>query len=968
MNTELLYQQLEESRVKSTSGVYFILPLKLRDILTPAQVDLAVQEINCEAHERIGLSRKLVEDGLVTFAILIWMRRTSAIVRFRDFECLDRKLPLDETKAREIAPEFGISFAREVQWQFLPYFFQSDMCDYHRHIHDAGMVFPFVGQVEDIGEGGFGKVTKLEIPASLQGFYRETVGTVAVVRKSVVYRKRYTKDRYDQLFLKEMKSLRLLHRLKHPNIIPLLGSYTHQQEHNFLFPYFPMDLAHFLQLDTRFGDFRWDFTFPLALRGLASALEHTHDLHLELEQNGLNLDATGYHHDLRPANILVRGNTYILADFGLGGMKDEGMKSTTPWKMGTGDYLAPESRDAATFANQLVGRSIDVWAFGCLLAELATYIHRGPKGVEQFRVAREGELRPGWISTYFYSSSGQLKPSVREWLQELGNTSSTLTQDLVQVAFLALEPAVESRPSMHQIRFALDIRGFRALVSAVCNSFDQFLGCSSAGQDTECTQQASMWFELERVRVFGRLLLSQASEQNSVFTEEDTIQACYKKLQSLFCTINAELGLHDAKGSQSVESFIEIRKSFEERIQCLVQDLWDFLPSACFRKIQQIWIQSMQEDDIERLNNIDASLQAHRRQDMRDMGAIAKMKALRLQLENDTTSGTAQLLRPREDLSDLQLSNGHTYGKFRGGRVLVEWMYYRPQWESIPEVQRLMVMELKARGFSIDPEPTGLRMLKCLGFVEEAGNQGRRHGYGFLYKLPEQVEGYCFVPPVTLKQLLSLGMDRQLGSESQAPLRGKFLLAHSLALFFEKFYTVGCVHETFSSKNVIFAHTSLEMFASTNTWSQPYVVGFQKSRPDGESWATEGPPDETDFSEYEHPEYREGGRFLLEYDVYSLGLVLLEIGSWIPLQKFSQKRGHRTLGTREFRKVLLEKYVPRLEATVGTVYSKAVSACLDGSLVLRSDKVASDDLESSVFGEYIEKVVNPLEELSQLRI
>src|SRR5277367_22303 len=217
--------------------------------------------------------------------------------------------------------------------------------------------------------------------------------TVAVIRKRIMRRKTQPSENYNAAFEKEMAILRLLGTLSHPNIVPLLASYTYNDEHNFLFPCFEMDLKQFLEQNARLGEFRWNFTFHLALCGLASALEHTHSLHLKTKENGLDFDAIGYHYDCRPANILVSKSTLILADFGLGKLKPAEAGSDTPWKQGAGDYFAPECMDAS-FAHQRVGRAIDVWAFGCLMVEVMTYMERGPEGLQKFRESRLGELRP----------------------------------------------------------------------------------------------------------------------------------------------------------------------------------------------------------------------------------------------------------------------------------------------------------------------------------------------------------------------------------------------------------------------------------------------------------------------------------------------------------------------------------------------------------------------------------------------
>jgi serine/threonine protein kinase len=782
-----------------------------------------------------------------------------------------------------------------------------------------------------------------------------------VIRKNVKRRKAQPSESCKGAFEKEMATLRLLRTLSHPNIVPLLGSYTYNDEHNFLFPCFEMDLEHFLEQDVRFGEFSWNFTFHLALCGLASALEHTHNLHLREKENGLDFDAIGYHNDFRPANILVSKSTYILADFGLGGLKSAEAKSETPWKKGAGDYIAPECMDAS-FAHQRVGRAIDVWAFGCLVVDVMTYMERGPEGVRRFRESRLGEMRPGWQSTYFHDSSGQLKASVRRWLDELGNTSSS-TKQILQIAFQALEPNPEVRPRISQIRRSLTIHVLRVLLSAVLEIFGVYV--DAAEQQRSLPMQ--LWFEGERIRAFLGALSLDYDQGSHIFEDFKSYNACCGAMMAIFRRIESEL---DTKGTKNLSALrVEIlhdrRGSFEEQIRVLVQKLWDLLPSAYARRAQATWFQSMQMDDMDRLSKIDAYLQSHYREDFADAGARAHMRAILLQMQNNPMTGATEFFHPREDLDRLESMGGHTYGVFKKRqRVLVEWMFYRPEREAVPPEERLFIMQLRAKDFGTDPKPNGLRILKCLGFVEQIDEQDRSHGYGFLYELPQEIDDREFMPPVALRQLLL----QDVNLARQPPLRGKFQLAHSLALFFEEFYTVGCLHGTFNSNNVIFNHSPSTIFGSTHIWNQPYVVGFQKSRPDGQSWATEGPADDTSLQVYEHPDYRQNNRFVLEYDYYSLGLVLLEIGGWTPLQEWCKRKEYRTLDPKDFRKLLIKKYVPRLATTVGEVYRDAVCTCLDGTLERDRKSSPSVGLDKEVFNMFTEKVAKPLEELSLLRI
>jgi hypothetical protein len=348
---------------------------------------------------------------------------------------------------------------------------------------------------------------------------------------------------------------------------------------------------------------------------------------------------------------------------------------------------------------------------------------------------------------------------------------------------------------------------------------------------------------------------------------------------------------------------------------------------------------------------------------------MARMKAIRLNLLRGFKYSIKNLLHSTKDLTNKEDKKGHRYASFKTTtRVLVEWMYYRPSWEKIPVSQMLMAMELKAQGFNVHPKPPGLRLLKCLGFVEDSQESGKRQGYGFLYELPanEFKSGFA----ITLSELLSASLTPKTAESAIAPLKGKLKLANALALFFGHFHAMGWLHESFNSKNILIPATSDELFNLSTSWSQPYVVGLQKSRPEGKSYHTEGPSDDNSLVDYEHPDYRKKGRFLREYDYYSLGMVLLEIGLWFPVKAWSQRQDYRQLRPEQFRQLLISKYAPRLKDRMGQIYWDTVVTCLDGSLST-ADPTRSrshEEMDKFVFGNFLQKVMIPLRRLSELDI
>lgn len=115
---------------------------------------------------------------------------------------------------------------------------------------------------------------------------------------------------------------------------------------------------------------------------------------------------------------------------------------------------------------------------------------------------------------------------------------------------------------------------------------------------------------------------------------------------------------------------------------------------------------------------------------------------------------------------------------------------------------------------------------------------------------------------------------------------------------------------------------------------QPYMVGFDHSRLDNEMEFTSGPSHKQSQKPYQHPRHRGSNlmhRYHPEYDYYSIGVVLLELASWKPIEAIVQANGDGRLPENTNPKWLLE-VVPWLGSTMGAVYRDAVTACLNGEL------------------------------------
>jgi hypothetical protein len=111
----------------------------------------------------------------------------------------------------------------------------------------------------------------------------------------------------------------------------------------------------------------------------------------------------------------------------------------------------------------------------------------------------------------------------------------------------------------------------------------------------------------------------------------------------------------------------------------------------------------------------------------------------------------------------------------------------------------------------------------------------------------------------------------------------------------------------------------------------PYILGFEYSRPDSLTAESDlvvlANPD---YHLYQHPHVQGPARdrYSRAYDIYSLGIVLLEIGYWRRISGF----WHEDYTMDSLREDLRSFHVPNLGLKVGKIYMEVVQKCLSGEL------------------------------------
>jgi len=237
-----------------------------------------------------------------------------------------------------------------------------------------------------------------------------------------------------------------------------------------------------------------------------------------------------------------------------------------------------------------------------------------------------------------------------------------------------------------------------------------------------------------------------------------------------------------------------------------------------------------------------------------------------------------------------------------------------------------------------------LHTLDCLGYTDDTAMSR----YGLVYKAPEA--SYS-----TLSSLIT-------SNDHRTPdLGDRFKLAHTLAVALWSLHSLDWLHKSVCSTNVLFFPSSFSTSATRATeagaretdLSSPCLVGFDVSRPDQLTEMSVASRNSSSIDLHRHPDSLDGlskKPYCKSYDIYSLGLVLLEIGLWKVLQGYYKP--HYSPG--KFReKVVLSILVPGLGSKTGSLYREVVERCL----------YAQDDMTGIESGNLMESVVATLESL-----
>ncbi|EQL00614.1 HET-s/LopB domain protein [Ophiocordyceps sinensis CO18] len=309
-------------------------------------------------------------------------------------------------------------------------------------------------------------------------------------------------------------------------------------------------------------------------------------------------------------------------------------------------------------------------------------------------------------------------------------------------------------------------------------------------------------------------------------------------------------------------------------------------------------------------------------------------------------------------------------------RVWIEWKDYDGVGsypETLSKKDILNRVRKLASLLHHSPKPDAFRTPHCLGFFDKADPGvveddvdilDRR--LGLIFERPSGDELDAVLAPLSLHDILE-------DSEFHKPrVTERVKLAHALSNCVLYLHAVNWLHKGLRSHNVLFFRTR----AGHVNLDQPYLSGFDFSRPGGSEEMTDVPCDDAEHDLYRHPHTqcirgRDRERFKKSFDIYSLGVILVELAHWKTVDRvlgidLRRARGDHGIVRQVRRSLVARKSISDVGAEMGQRFEEATRTCLTGGLELGlnpGEDETADEVAERLSVRHYEDVVKKLGEV-----
>lgn len=306
--------------------------------------------------------------------------------------------------------------------------------------------------------------------------------------------------------------------------------------------------------------------------------------------------------------------------------------------------------------------------------------------------------------------------------------------------------------------------------------------------------------------------------------------------------------------------------------------------------------------------------------------------------------------------------------------VLVEWAPFDPAYRvtgvSVPQQRLQGLVNFYGRCSALADYST-CATLPCLGYFEDP----KEPRFGLVYELPKAMVSDTSpdrarnsrVQPVSLLKILQ-SASKSLNATSRAlppgpALEDRFRLAYNLVLAFSKIHVEeGLMHKDVNSGNIIFFQKPQPPASDTEGTKteydlrRPFISSFDLFS----EFSLEKLPTTPARNLYRHPEDPRASDASCKtcnaaqcrcakarFDIYGLGLILLEIGLWIPLCDLFKPK----YSLEDFKGRVEKIWVKKLASRCGTVFMNVTKDILD-----HSSRDLSEDEQRVLYDRWLGKL------------
>ncbi|KAI0886485.1 prion-inhibition and propagation-domain-containing protein [Annulohypoxylon maeteangense] len=223
-------------------------------------------------------------------------------------------------------------------------------------------------------------------------------------------------------------------------------------------------------------------------------------------------------------------------------------------------------------------------------------------------------------------------------------------------------------------------------------------------------------------------------------------------------------------------------------------------------------------------------------------------------------------------------------------KVWVEWIEQPPhrleEYAAVSLSERRVTMLTRLLSEEIPPN---FRAPRCLGYTKSPICNGE-FDFGIVFENPSDM--YPNSMWATLHHLLT--------DHPKPSITTRISLSSALADCLFSFHSVDWLHKSLGSENILFFYEDKEQV----NIDMPYIAGYDFSRPTSILEMTRKPPFDPWSDIYRHPFAQFGeakSHYRKAYDMYSLGVLLIEIALWKPIEKILDIKDLREITCQDLR-------------------------------------------------------------------